>query len=267
MADVRLTATNPADSSVVPVACNEKGELLLEDPIYVEGPPGPPGDPGDPFTGSFAGDVHLDGPVSINASSIDHPLTEKTHLVAAAHPDDAYTAWLTAPAGLPSRACTVFFTSTNDQAGLSNAGSLTFQHDVEGGVHSTELHIGLRNTGDGLEALTRVASFRARGQVGILKADPQAALDVNGDVIIGSRGTQWMIVESNGLAHLVDQSTVQTEGGYAVGENEWVEQSVVYPELRNIPDELTMVERQLQAVMERLKMAPEAGWEVWDGSE
>lgn len=31
MADVRLTATNPADSSVVPVACNEKGELKLEE--------------------------------------------------------------------------------------------------------------------------------------------------------------------------------------------------------------------------------------------
>ena len=30
MADVRLTAINPEDSSVVPVACNAKGELLLE---------------------------------------------------------------------------------------------------------------------------------------------------------------------------------------------------------------------------------------------
>lgn len=46
MADVRLTATNPADSSVVPVACNEKGELLLEEPLISEGPPGPPGQDG-----------------------------------------------------------------------------------------------------------------------------------------------------------------------------------------------------------------------------
>ena len=44
MADVRLTATNPEDSSVVPVACNSKGELLLEEPIA--GPPGPPGQNG-----------------------------------------------------------------------------------------------------------------------------------------------------------------------------------------------------------------------------
>ena len=46
MADVRLTAINPDDSSVVPVACNSKGELLLEDPIVVEGPQGPPGPDG-----------------------------------------------------------------------------------------------------------------------------------------------------------------------------------------------------------------------------
>ena len=64
MADVRLTATNPEDSSVVPVACNAKGELKLEEPILVEGPPGAKGDkgdPGDPFTGNFAGDVTFDG--------------------------------------------------------------------------------------------------------------------------------------------------------------------------------------------------------------
>jgi len=33
MTDVRLTATNPDDSSVVPVACNSRGELLITDPV------------------------------------------------------------------------------------------------------------------------------------------------------------------------------------------------------------------------------------------
>lgn len=67
MTDVRLTAINPADSSVVPVACNDKGELLLEEPQVVEGPPGPAGDkgdkgdPGDPFAGNFADDVTFGG--------------------------------------------------------------------------------------------------------------------------------------------------------------------------------------------------------------
>ena len=37
MTDVRLTATNPEDSSVVPVACNDKGELKLEEPIKFDG--------------------------------------------------------------------------------------------------------------------------------------------------------------------------------------------------------------------------------------
>lgn len=74
MADVRLTATNPQDSSVVPVACNEKGELKLEEPIQgppgqtgEQGPPGPKGEDGadgDPFTGNFADDVTFGGSAS-----------------------------------------------------------------------------------------------------------------------------------------------------------------------------------------------------------
>ena len=58
MADVRLTATNPDDSSVVPVACNEKGELKLEEPLLSQGPPGKDG---DPFSGNFADDVTFGG--------------------------------------------------------------------------------------------------------------------------------------------------------------------------------------------------------------
>jgi len=37
MTDVRLTATNPDNSSVVPVACNERGELRLEEPLQFDG--------------------------------------------------------------------------------------------------------------------------------------------------------------------------------------------------------------------------------------
>ena len=93
MADVRLTATNPSDSSVVPVACNDKGELKLEEPIEVVGPQGPKGDrgepgqdgadgadgapgqngadgaDGDPFTGNFAGDVTFTGDVNFGSTT------------------------------------------------------------------------------------------------------------------------------------------------------------------------------------------------------
>jgi len=62
MNDVRLTATNPEDSSVVPVLCNAKGELKLEEPIIVEGPPGQDGQDAasfvpDPNGNSTQGDV------------------------------------------------------------------------------------------------------------------------------------------------------------------------------------------------------------------
>ena len=36
MTDVRLTATNPDDSSVVPVACNTRGELLIVEPVIAQ---------------------------------------------------------------------------------------------------------------------------------------------------------------------------------------------------------------------------------------
>jgi hypothetical protein len=89
MVDVRLTATNPEDSSVVPVACTAAGLIRVEP--QVQGPPGQdgekgdkgdkgdPGDPGqagqdgqdgrdgrdgDPFSGNFDGDVTFTGEIS-----------------------------------------------------------------------------------------------------------------------------------------------------------------------------------------------------------
>lgn len=59
MDDVRLTATNPEDSSVVPVACNSKGELLLEEPI--QGPPGQDGQDGAPGEQGPPGKDGIDG--------------------------------------------------------------------------------------------------------------------------------------------------------------------------------------------------------------
>ena len=53
MADARLVATNPEDSSLIPVACTPEGLLKTEG--GTEGPPGPKGDPGD------SGDVGAPG--------------------------------------------------------------------------------------------------------------------------------------------------------------------------------------------------------------
>ena len=54
MADVRLTATNPDDSTVVPVACNAKGELKLEEIPQ--------------FDGNVDGDLTVSGNASVNGS-------------------------------------------------------------------------------------------------------------------------------------------------------------------------------------------------------
>ena len=53
MADVRLTATNPEDSSVVPVACNAKGELKLEEI------------PDQSFDGNLDGDLSVSGDADV----------------------------------------------------------------------------------------------------------------------------------------------------------------------------------------------------------
>ena len=67
--DVRLTVLAD-DGNVYPVLGTTKGELKLEEPLVVEGPPGEQGekgekgekgDPGDPFSGNFADDVTFDG--------------------------------------------------------------------------------------------------------------------------------------------------------------------------------------------------------------
>ena len=58
MADVRLTATNPEDSSVVPVACNAKGELKLEEI------------PDQSFDGNLDGDLTVSGNVSVGDEKI-----------------------------------------------------------------------------------------------------------------------------------------------------------------------------------------------------
>ena len=208
MADVRLTATNPADSSVVPVACNEKGELLLE-PVESDFLPLSGGNLSGDLTigstkvvfsasegsGDFAGSIHADGMISSGTNGNI----------------DAAGAILST-VGFGSVSCSRY-----------GGENLVFR-----GRESTR------------EVWTST-----------IYANGHAVFD--GDVVIGSRNKQWMIVESNGLAHLVDQS-IRAEDDE-------------YPPLRDIPTELTMVEQQLQKVMERLKMAPEAGWEVWDGTD
>ena len=192
MADVRLTATNPEDSSVVPVACNAKGELLLEEPLAE-------------FDGNVDGDLTVSGSASFAGDAV----------------------FGGNPAGGANIGAKVFAAGAGFMAcrPLTNPGEILFTGYALGNDTPT-----VRINVDGS------ASFAS-------------------DVVIGSRGKKWMIVESNGLAHLVEQTRAAEM------------QETTYPALRDIPGELTMVEQQLQKVLEKLRMIPEAGWEVWDGSD
>ena len=207
MTDVRLTATNPADSSVVPVACNEKGELKLEEPqvtsdLYVE----------------KAGGT-MTGPLTLSSSENDGWGANSGRLFF----------------GLNNVAATGYIQTVGDGSGGPGGFGGSMQFWVKGDASNPPLN-SLTLNFDG------VAEFEK-------------------DVIIGSRGEKWMIVESNGLAHLVAQTqTADIETADLAGE-------IQYPPLRDIPGELTMVEQQLQKVLEKLRMIPEAGWEVWDGSD
>lgn len=267
MADVRLTATNPADSSVVPVACNEKGELLLEEPIYVEGPTGPkgdkgdPGDPGDPFTGTFSGDVTFDG--SLDLQKPETCKSGQSYLSVGQF--GSLTTFGFYKITLSSNGFVDFQDkwqsfSNNGEVGsawisLTPGGAIEFRNAdswPSGSNYSPPMSMVVHGSGD----------------ISIGHWSPASLLDVNGEVTLVSRGVSYTIVEQSGLAHLVPVETARKPYIDEAGvEHPPVEPAVVdRPALRDIPGEVTMLEEQLQKVMERLKMSPEAGWEVWDGA-
>ena len=233
MADVRLTATNPEDSSVVPVACNEKGELKLEEPIILEGPQGPKGDTGAPGK---------DGEDGVDGAKGDTGAPGKDG-------EDGVD-------GAPGEP---FYGPFTEQ--------VTFEDDVQVGEYSSTtpntsginlltdgcIHVAKDTDDAGVEPVLR--GFWGGGTHFVIYT--RGSAEFKGDVTVGSRNKMWMIVESNGLAHLVEQTNRL---------DEFTERDIKYPELRNIPGELTMVEEQLQKVLVKLKMTPEPGWEVWDGS-
>ena len=80
---------------------------------------------------------------------------------------------------------------------------------------------------------------------------PTGGANFKGDVVIGSRGATWLIRESNGVAMLIEQTLTKEAP----------------EEVRNLPRELDLIEAALNEVMDKLKMTPPAGWEVWDGSD
>jgi hypothetical protein len=89
-----------------------------------------------------------------------------------------------------------------------------------------------------------------------------------GDVTVGSRNKSWMLVEQGGLCHMVEQTRIST--GDLVNTTDLVNTASVdnpYPKLRDVFQELNLIEEALSEVMSILRLSPPAGWPVWDGSD
>lgn len=198
MSDVRLTATNPADSSVVPVACNDKGELLVD------------------FNGNVSGDLTVSGSGTFGGAI---------------------------------------------QSGDSNGRGRMLVDSV--GTDAQRGRIILETNPATFGSAECFQIYQGATETCVIKADGRATFA--DDVVIGSRGSKWKIVESGGIAHLVQEVFVMADSPL---EDSAVEDSAtVYPDLRNLPRELDLVEQALTEVMQKLHMTPPSGFPVWDGSD
>jgi hypothetical protein len=216
MSDVRLTATNPDDSSVVPVACNAKGELKLEEVPT--------------FDGNLDGDLTVSG-----GGEFGDQITTPQIVVSGTVKSDIY----------------------DNGVGYSlyrgdDWGGIYFKAVSASGLYADAAYP-LRASFDGLENVVITSSGKAY---------------FASDVIVGSRNAVWKIVESGGIAHLIQETDFLANDPADVTAVDQVNETEdVYPQLRNLPRELDLIEQALGEVMEKLRMVPPAGWPIWDGSD
>ncbi len=265
MSDVRLTATNPEDSSVVPVACNAKGELLLEEPItppefdgYLDGDLTVTG------IGTFAGAASVGSSLSFNTEGIRNDgqnslVGYDASKVVSFYLKASGTAWfagnVTAVGGASFLESTIIepynYLTAEDTSGQSSF--------IDSGF--IRLRVPTDHSDPNIDAKYTAIS------VNDSEGTPTATIYGNGaavfksDVTVYSRTKQYMLVEQGGLCHMVEQTRSTTDlidQGFSAPE---------YPNLRDVFKELDLIEEALNTVMEKLRLTPPAGWEVWDGSD
>jgi hypothetical protein len=202
MTDVRLTATNPEDSSVVPVACNSKGELLVTEPMIE----------------MIDNDITINGIITTNFSAGD-PATDFRFRVAG---EEGIEIWS------PSLEQYTHRFHTNGIARHKRSGATTNKEIV---LCSSGLAI-------------RVYDDSGNQSYG---------LDWDGKT---TASAYLIALEPDNPAHYVneDQGLEELEASKYKG-----------PTL-DVGSELQFLREQLRQTMERLKMTPDGGWEVWDGS-
>ena len=261
MTDVRLTIV-AEDGQVYPVLGNTKGELKLEEPTvnsddYVA-------KSGDNMTGNLTlgtdkitldatnGGATFAGTIQTGEITCGSASAAKIYLKEDGSASFSGGHFSMQDLQTGGTANNVFKIQGTDETGFSYLGSYLdrgilklVRSDTAPSTGNYALHIG--STNNDSDAVN-------------INFDGSATF--TGDVVIGSRNKKWMIVESNGLAHLVEQTRVSVSDD--VPEDE---AAAKYPDLRNIPHELDLIEKALSDVMEKLRMNPPAGWPVWDGSD
>lgn len=203
MTDVRLTATNPEDSSVVPVACNSRGELLTAEPVIEA----------------------IDNPVAINGD------------LSVLKPADTW-------GGIYS-----FYPVASDDSGAYMGG---LWHNEGGNV--CLMSGGYRNNNN------EWTPFRGEDS---------------------SNSCQIMLQQDGTISFRTDKnkqrgSAYQTTTRFTVSDLgpssfdmrlERPGDTRAWRESISVFDELEFLRAQVRGLMEKLKMTPEGGWEVWDGSD
>ena len=279
MSDVRLVATNPDDGTLVPVASNSSGQLAVQSPS-VEKVPNDLDVEGDlSVTGSadFAGDVEV-STLSAFRGSTNEPT------IASGDVNKTLSAYFTSQGELLIGGTLAGATGTDQPNVRLNGvnGSAIFKGDIEiGGGYASGggCNLFVNNFGTSDER----GAFVARGRATMSEAAKGGGAFVvsntnrtpviidyignakfEGDVIVGSRNSNWMLVEQGGLCHMVEQTRTADliDEGFVVDT-----QNKEYPKLRDVFKELDLIEQALNTVMEKLRLTPPAGWEVWDGSD
>jgi hypothetical protein len=302
MSDVRLTATNPVDSTVVPVACNEKGELLTVPPVieqidndvtingtlftqdvkvlnaisngrlYVDGTNVKLS---NETTGLNGGQLEIKADKNaLRSPAVNNSVGLQTYVNV---PDGttltAHDGFRAAPSSLGSSAITNlnFFSALKSNSlsggtikGFSAANSLTDGTNASYGFWSD---IGTGSTGNNYNFYAAGSGQNFfQGSVGIGRNNPSTKLDVNGEVTVVSRNKSYVLVEQGGLCHMVESATAEANDSYPV-ENVTETTEDNYPNLRDVFKELDLIEQALNTVMDKLRLNPPAGWPVWDGSD
>ena len=202
MTNVRLTATNPEDSSVVPVACNSRGELLVVEPVIERIP---------------------------NNVTIEGNLT-------------ALRGTFTTDAG-------------DGSLQLSPTESNSIRQLIDG-----ELEWWIDKNA--------YAEFR-KSSGGERLGDCVIAQARYGFTLKSPEGTHLWGVEYDGStrgARFIAHVDAGKPEAYQLVQRDGVEELSYIGETMDLVEEVQFLRTQLRQTMEKLKMAPEGGWEVWDGS-